>query len=65
MQEGGRSIELDLGLFGAGDRKVNPAQVVAGMVFDWTPRFARASPKQNSNQTGTQEHGDGTTTIIH
>jgi hypothetical protein len=49
MQQGDRPIELRLGLFGAGDGKVNPAQRVAGVLLDLAARFARAAPKQNSD----------------
>jgi hypothetical protein len=65
MQQGDRPIEFRLGLFGAGDGKVNPAQGVAGVLLDLAARFARAAPKQNSHQTGAQVQEDRTTSAIH
>ncbi len=65
MQESDRSIELHLGLFGAGDGKVNRAQGVTGMLLDLASRFSRAAPKQDDHQTGTEVQEDRTTCAPH
>ena len=65
MQQGDRPIEFLLGLFGAGDGKVNPAQRVAGVLLDLAARFARAAPKQNSRQTGAQVKKGRTMSAIY
>jgi hypothetical protein len=52
MQEGDSSIEFRLGLFGAGDGKVNLAQRVAGMLLD--AHFACGAPSRNQQQNGTK-----------
>jgi len=65
MQEGDRSIELHLGLFGAGDGKVNRAQAVAGVLIDLASRFAREAPKQDEYQTGSEPKEDRTTYALH
>jgi hypothetical protein len=52
MQEGGCSVELHLGLFGAADGKVDRAQGVAGVLLDLASRFAREAPEQDDHQTG-------------
>jgi hypothetical protein len=54
MQEGDSSIEFRLGLFGAGDGKVNLAQRVAGVLHDVAAHFACGAPSRNQQQNGTK-----------
>jgi hypothetical protein len=61
MQEGDRSIELHLGLFGAGDGKVDRAQRVAGVLLDLGSRFARDAPEHDDHQTDIETKEDGMT----
>jgi hypothetical protein len=65
MQEGDRSIELYLGLLGAGDGKVDRAQGVAGVSLDLVSRFARAAPERDDHQTGTEVPEARTTCALH
>ena len=63
MQEGDRPIELHLGLFGAGNGKVNRAQGMAGVLVDLASHFAHATPKQDEHHTEVQD--DTTKCALH
>ena len=54
VQEGHRLIELPLGLFRAGDGKVNRAQDVAGVLLHPAFWSARAARKRDDHQTDTE-----------
>jgi hypothetical protein len=65
MQQGDRSIELDLGSFGAGDGKGNRAQGVTGGLVDLDAPCARTAPKQDDHHRGTGVPEGGTTGALH
>jgi hypothetical protein len=63
MQQGDRTIELHLGVFGAADGKVNRAQGVAGVLLN--PAFHSAAAKQENHQSGSEVQEDRTTCALH
>ena len=63
MQEGDRSVEFRLGLFGAADGKVNRAQRMIGVWLGLSSRFARSAGEQDDHQTGTEAEED--TRFLH
>jgi hypothetical protein len=65
MQQGDRTIELHLGVFGTGDGKVNCAHGVAGMLLNPASRSTCAAAKQEDHQSGSEVQEDRTTCPLH
>jgi len=54
-----------LGLFGAGNGKVNRAQAMAGVLVDPASHFAHATPKQDDHHPDTAIQDDTTSCALY
>jgi hypothetical protein len=59
MQKGNGAIELDLGLAGAGDGKINATQGVPGVWLNRVSCHARAATEPDDGQDGSSARQTG------